>query len=127
MPRLDSLVALLGRFGLISKWEKEHFKIILFQLMRLKKYLLQNNIPPEVIAQSGEFELALATLIIMLSPIAPHFCCELWAGLQSAPNRICNNSLLINWENNVLHQKWPVVDEHYELSFRCKVSGKLFG
>lgn len=84
---------------------------------------LRNNIPPEVYARSKEFELALAALIIMASPITPHFCSELWAGLLSAPHRISSHNSTINWENNVLEQNWPVVDDHYKLSFLCKVDG----
>ncbi|XP_072943956.1 leucine--tRNA ligase, mitochondrial [Epargyreus clarus] len=85
--------------------------------------LLRNNIPPEVVAKSMEFELALAQLIIMISPVMPHFCSELWAGFLSAPERINNNSSCINWNENVLEQKWPVVNDNYELSFQCKVDG----
>ncbi|KAJ0182554.1 hypothetical protein K1T71_001923 [Dendrolimus kikuchii] len=84
---------------------------------------LRNKIPPEVIAKSKEFELALASLIIMLSPVTPHFCCELWAGFASAPNRVCENSNFIDWNKNVLEQCWPTVDDHYKLSFLCKVDG----
>ncbi|KAG6457737.1 hypothetical protein O3G_MSEX010454 [Manduca sexta] len=87
---------------------------------------LRNNVPPEVLARSKEFELALAALIIMLSPVTPHFCLELWAGFLSAPNRISENTHLINWQENVLHQQWPIVDNHYELSVLCKVSIKHF-
>lgn len=84
--------------------------------------VLRNKLPPEVLAKSKEFEKALAVLIIMLAPVTPHFCSELWAGLQSAPHRICDASNLINWDKNVLEQTWPQVDDQYELSFLCKVS-----
>ncbi|XP_063395151.1 leucine--tRNA ligase, mitochondrial isoform X1 [Cydia fagiglandana] len=84
---------------------------------------LRNRVPPEVIAKSKEYELALATLIIMLSPVAPHFCSELWAGFLSAPKRISQSSPLINWQENVLGQTWPKVDDHYKLSLLCKVDG----
>ncbi|XP_063548615.1 leucine--tRNA ligase, mitochondrial [Cydia strobilella] len=84
---------------------------------------LRNKVPPEVIAKSKEYELALATLIIMLSPVAPHFCSELWAGFLSAPKRISQSTPLINWQENVLGQTWPKVDDHYKLSLLCKVDG----
>lgn len=61
----------------------------------------------------------------MLAPITPHFCSELWAGLLSAHNRLCENSKLFDWKKNVLEQSWPVVDEHYGLSFLCKVSNRI--
>ncbi|CAH2050359.1 unnamed protein product, partial [Iphiclides podalirius] len=85
--------------------------------------VLRNNIPPEIIANSKEYELALAQLIIMLTPVTPHFCSELWAGFLSAPNRLCDNTHLIDWDKSVLEQKWPKVDNHFELSFLCKVDG----
>ncbi|CAG4978926.1 unnamed protein product [Parnassius apollo] len=85
--------------------------------------VLRNKIPPEVIAFSKEYELALASLIIMLTPVTPHFCSELWAGFLSAPHRLCDTSPIIDWNKSVLEQKWPTVDKHYELSFKCKVDG----
>lgn len=77
--------------------------------------------PPEVIAHSKEFELALASLIIMLSPVTPHFSSELWSGFLSAPNRVGLDLPSIDWEKSVLDQRWPKVDDHYNLSFLCKV------
>lgn len=62
----------------------------------------------------------------MLAPVTPHFCSELWAGLQSAPHRLTESSNLIDWEKGVLEQTWPKVDENYELSFLCKVSIVIF-
>lgn len=73
-------------------------------------------------AKSKEFEKALAVLIIMLAPVTPHFCSELWAGFLSAPHRTCDTSNLIDWQKSVLEQTWPKVDNNYELSFLCKVS-----
>lgn len=84
--------------------------------------MFQNNIPPHVIAKSKEYELALATLLIMLTPVTPHFCAELWSGFISAPNRISLDSPIVNWEKIVLDQRWPKVDDHFKLSFLCKVS-----
>ncbi|KOB65649.1 Leucyl-tRNA synthetase, partial [Operophtera brumata] len=73
--------------------------------------------------QHKEFELALASLIIMLAPVTPHFCSELWAGFLSAPKRLNQNSHLINWDKAVLEQTWPRVDDDFELSYMCKVDG----
>ncbi|XP_034833133.1 probable leucine--tRNA ligase, mitochondrial isoform X1 [Maniola hyperantus] len=85
--------------------------------------VLRNSVPPQIIAKSKEYEQSLASLIIMLSIITPHFCCELWAGMRSAPNRICDLSDGIDWNQEVLQQRWPVVNENYPLSFQCKVDG----
>lgn len=84
-------------------------------------YCLQ-NVPPEVVARSKEFEKALAALIIMLSPVMPHFGSELWSGFLSAPNRVCEESNLIKWEENLINQCWPTVDMNYKMSLLCKVS-----
>ncbi|XP_039757439.1 probable leucine--tRNA ligase, mitochondrial isoform X2 [Pararge aegeria] len=85
--------------------------------------VLRNNIPPQIIANSKEYEKSLASLIIMLSIITPHFGCELWAGMRSAPNRICDNADGIDWNQEVVQQRWPIVDESYPLSLQCKVDG----
>ncbi|KAM3967920.1 LOW QUALITY PROTEIN: leucyl-tRNA synthetase, mitochondrial [Aphomia sociella] len=85
---------------------------------------LRNNMPPELISKSPEYEKALACLIIMLAPVMPHFCSELWAGFLSAPHRKCLVSNdYIDWNKNVLEQKWPRVDDSFKLSFLCKVDG----
>lgn len=85
--------------------------------------VLRNKVPPEVVAKSKEFEKTLAALIIMVSPIMPHFSSELWAGFLSAPYRACETSSLINWQEGLLDQRWPTVDEDYKLSLLCKVDG----
>ncbi|XP_068626458.1 leucine--tRNA ligase, mitochondrial [Battus philenor] len=85
--------------------------------------VLRNNMPPETVAKSKEYELALASLIIMLTPVSPHFCSELWAGFLSAPNRLNDSTNLINWEKSILEQDWPKVDNNFGLSFLCKVDG----
>ena len=41
------------------------------------------KVPSDVLSESFEFERALADLILMVAPIAPHFTSELWAGLRS--------------------------------------------
>ncbi|XP_060803565.1 leucine--tRNA ligase, mitochondrial isoform X2 [Amyelois transitella] len=85
---------------------------------------LRNKVPPEVISKSKEFEIALAYLIIMLSPVMPHFCSELWAGFMEAPNRVCHSTDgKIYWDKSILEQKWPEVDDDYKLSLLCKVDG----
>lgn len=78
--------------------------------------------PPEVIAFGKEYEKALAALIIMLSPVTPHFGAELWSGFTSVSNKLNETTHFIDWENNVLQQRWPVVDEHFPLSLQCKVN-----
>jgi len=52
----------------------------------------------------------------MLAPMAPHFASALWNGFISAPGHINQN-----WENDVINQKWPKVDNDYILSLYCVV------
>lgn len=73
-----------------------------------------------VFAKSLQFERALACQIIMLAPIAPHFASELWSGFVSAPNRL-NTTEEIDWEKNVLEQRWPKIDSNYNMDLICQV------
>lgn len=57
----------------------------------------------------------------MLAPMAPHFASALWSGFVSAPGRINKNWEQINWEDDVINQKWPQVDNDYTLKLYCLV------
>uniref|UniRef100_A0A8C6T5K6 leucine--tRNA ligase n=1 Tax=Neogobius melanostomus TaxID=47308 RepID=A0A8C6T5K6_9GOBI len=62
-----------------------------------------------VLHHSVEFEEALAALILMTAPMAPHLASELWAGI------IQNNIIFIQCSHfgDVLQQPWPTVDPEY--------------
>ncbi|XP_044270469.1 probable leucine--tRNA ligase, mitochondrial [Tribolium madens] len=90
-----------------------------------KQLGLTNSIrraPPAIFAKSLQFERALAAQIILLAPMAPHFASELWSGFVSAPDRL-NQSGEIDWEKPVLEQRWPTLDDRYNLDLVCKVNG----
>lgn len=53
--------------------------------------------------------------------MAPHFASALWSGFVSAPGRIDQNWEQICWENDVINQKWPQVDDYYLLNLYCVV------
>lgn len=57
----------------------------------------------------------------MLAPMAPHFASALWSGFVSAPGRINQSWEQISWEDDVMKQKWPQVDEDYIFSLYCVV------
>ncbi|XP_073977895.1 leucyl-tRNA synthetase, mitochondrial [Rhodnius prolixus] len=78
-----------------------------------------------VMCRSLEFERTLAALIIMLSPMAPHFCSELWSALQKAPGRLDIGGEYIKWDSPLLLQKWPTLDPNYMLEFICKVNNAV--
>jgi leucyl-tRNA synthetase len=90
-----------------------------------KQQGLTNSIrkaPPAIFAKSLQFERALASQIILLAPMAPHFASELWSGFVSAPDRL-NHSGEIDWDKSVFEQKWPTIDSVYNLDLVCKVNG----
>lgn len=71
--------------------------------------------PKESIAMSSEFEKCLAALIIMMSPLAPHFAAELWDNFQHLPGRINLISKEIRWDKPLFEQSWPKLDDSYPL------------
>uniref|UniRef100_A0A2S2PG17 leucine--tRNA ligase n=1 Tax=Schizaphis graminum TaxID=13262 RepID=A0A2S2PG17_SCHGA len=81
--------------------------------------------PKELIKYSAEYERLLAVQIIMLTPMAPHFASALWSGFVSAPGRINHKWEQINWENDVINQKWPQVDSDYILNLYCVVNNAV--
>ncbi|KRT79234.1 tRNA synthetase, partial [Oryctes borbonicus] len=80
------------------------------------------RVSPFTLAKSPQYERALAAQIILLAPMAPHFASELWSGFLSAEHRISDNSE-IDWDADVLQQKWPDVDYNYNLELVCQVNG----
>uniref|UniRef100_A0A8C6TAV4 leucine--tRNA ligase n=1 Tax=Neogobius melanostomus TaxID=47308 RepID=A0A8C6TAV4_9GOBI len=62
-----------------------------------------------VLHHSVEFEEALAALILMTAPMAPHLASELWAGVCQIQNPL---SPLLQ-KGDVLQQPWPTVDPEY--------------
>ncbi|NWX85225.1 SYLM protein, partial [Nothoprocta pentlandii] len=88
---------------------KDHlFNAAISRLMSLSNVLHQASQP--LILHSAEFEDALATLCIMVAPMAPHIASEMWKGLAHMQHKLCAHH---NWEADVLHQSWPQVDPEY--------------
>lgn len=58
----------------------------------------------------------------MLAPMAPHYASELWSKFCSAPNRLNPESNELQWNEDVLAQRWPSVDPQYKLDFTVRVS-----
>lgn len=87
--------------------------------------LFSSQRAPKAVVRGGkEFEAALATQLILLAPLAPHFASECWYRLSSCPNRPDDQRLLIDWNEDVLQQKWPEVDGDYNLDFTIYVNGE---
>lgn len=78
-----------------------------------------------MVKYGAQYERALAAVIIMIAPMAPHFASELWAKFTAAPNRINNNSLEIKWVENVLQQQWPHIDPDYKVDLIFKVNSSF--
>uniref|UniRef100_A0A493SXD0 leucine--tRNA ligase n=1 Tax=Anas platyrhynchos platyrhynchos TaxID=8840 RepID=A0A493SXD0_ANAPP len=88
---------------------KDHlFNAAISRLMSLSNVLHQA--PRPLILHSAEYEDALATLCIMIAPMAPHIASEMWKGLAHMHNKLCTHH---NWGIDVLHQSWPKVDPEY--------------
>uniref|UniRef100_A0A672TR00 leucine--tRNA ligase n=1 Tax=Strigops habroptila TaxID=2489341 RepID=A0A672TR00_STRHB len=110
---------------------KDHlFNAAISQLMSLTNVLQQASRP--LILHSTEFEDALASLCIMVAPMAPHIASEMWKGLAHMQNKLCTHH---HWDVDVLHQSWPKVDPEYlqpsdvvEMSvlINNKACGKVF-
>lgn len=73
--------------------------------------------------RSPQFERALATQIIMLAPLAPHFASELWAGFCSAPHRMSNDGT-IQWDKDVMEQNWPEIDMDYKMRLKIFMNAR---
>lgn len=83
------------------------FNTAIARLMGLTNTLTGATV--RVLQHSVEFEEALAALVLMTAPMAPHLASELWAGLCQINNPL--SSLLR--EGDVLQQPWPTVDPEY--------------
>ncbi|XP_037939250.1 probable leucine--tRNA ligase, mitochondrial [Teleopsis dalmanni] len=79
--------------------------------------------PKEIVRYGKQFERALASQIIMLAPMAPHFASELWSKFASTPNRLNATTDELQWDNDVLSQRWPEIDMDYKLDLTIKVNG----
>uniref|UniRef100_A0A8D0L2G5 leucine--tRNA ligase n=1 Tax=Sphenodon punctatus TaxID=8508 RepID=A0A8D0L2G5_SPHPU len=84
------------------------FNGVVLQLMSLTNTLSKAS--QRLVLHSAEFEDALATLYIMVAPLAPHISSEMWKGLAHVQNKLCPHH---NWDADVLQQSWPTVDPEY--------------
>ncbi|KAM9309008.1 leucine--tRNA ligase, mitochondrial isoform 2-T2 [Pholidichthys leucotaenia] len=84
------------------------FNTAISRLMALTNMLTSATV--KVLQHSVEFEEALAALIMMTAPMAPHLASELWAGLCQVKNPL---SPLLLRGGDVLMQSWPTVDPEY--------------
>ncbi|XP_067646344.1 leucine--tRNA ligase, mitochondrial [Eurosta solidaginis] len=79
--------------------------------------------PKHIIHYGPQYERALASQIIMLAPMAPHFASELWSKFVATPNRLNIESTELQWDRDVLEQRWPDTDLDYKLDLTIKVNG----
>ena len=83
------------------------------------------------LSSSVQYYKGLATAIILLTPLAPHFCAEMWAGLAYSANRHKSNQNnksdiddIFQWNKSVFHQSWPKLDQNYNLKLHILRNGK---
>ncbi|XP_010792608.1 leucine--tRNA ligase, mitochondrial [Notothenia coriiceps] len=84
------------------------FNAAISRLMGLTNTLSSATV--RVVQHSVEFEEALAALVMMTAPMAPHLASELWAGLCQVENPL---SPILQRGGDVLQQVWPTVDPEY--------------
>uniref|UniRef100_A0A3P8TVZ6 leucine--tRNA ligase n=1 Tax=Amphiprion percula TaxID=161767 RepID=A0A3P8TVZ6_AMPPE len=84
------------------------FNAAMSRLMGLTNTLSSATV--RLLQHSVEFEEALAALVMMTAPMAPHLASELWAGLCQVKNPL---SPLLLRGGDVLQQSWPTVDPEY--------------
>ncbi|XP_061572457.1 probable leucine--tRNA ligase, mitochondrial isoform X2 [Cololabis saira] len=84
------------------------FNAAISRLMGLTNTLHSATV--RVLQHSAEFEEALAALVTMVAPMAPHLASELWTGLSQVKNPL---SPLLQRGGNVLQESWPSVDSQY--------------
>ncbi|XP_041649043.1 probable leucine--tRNA ligase, mitochondrial [Cheilinus undulatus] len=84
------------------------FNAAISRLMGLTNTL--NSATVRVVQHSVEFEEALASLILMTAPMAPHLASELWAGISNVQNPL---TPITQHGGDVLQQPWPTVDPKY--------------
>lgn len=81
--------------------------------------------PETVIKYSAEYERSIFSLLIVIAPFAPNFASELWSKFLSIPNRIDHTESEIDWNKDVLEQKWPKPDGDFQVSFDILVHGTI--
>ncbi|XP_050335231.1 leucine--tRNA ligase, mitochondrial [Bactrocera neohumeralis] len=79
--------------------------------------------PKHIVRFSPQYERALGSQIIMLAPMAPHFASELWSKFVTVPHRLNTSTPELQWERDVLAQRWPDIDADYKLDLTIKVNG----
>ena len=75
--------------------------------------------PGQVKRDCWEYQRALATSLIALAPIAPHFAAEMWERLREAETKHGDE---FQWERSVFQQTWPELDDTYNLKLKVKLS-----
>jgi leucyl-tRNA synthetase len=70
--------------------------------------LISKNGTETHVLRTIEYEKCLATLLIMLSPFAPHFAAECWKGFA---DHAIGSQEYIN--KSILEQKWPTIDQSF--------------
>ncbi|GFO02735.1 leucine--tRNA ligase [Plakobranchus ocellatus] len=76
-----------------------------------------SKVPLEISRNSRAYERALGDLLVMISPIAPHFTSELWVGLRS-----CTMYDSHDWACDVLDQRWPQLDDDFMMPLTYRIN-----
>lgn len=80
---------------------------------------------PDVEVLGKNYERALASQIVMLAPMAPHFASELWARFANAAHKVSGKNDNIDWSADVFNQKWPKVDAEHKIDLTFKINNAI--
>ena len=110
--------------------ETRNLSMAMARVQGLLSELSGTSVIPSV-GSSAEYHRALANAIILLTPLAPHFCAEMWSGLSDAVKQCQSKTDLeipqndeFLWNKSVFHQPWPTLDHNYNLKLKVIRNGK---
>ena len=105
--------------------ENHRFNVAIAELMKFSNLLVDSE---QEIRNSISYELCLRSLILLLAPMAPHVCSEIWISLASRHSKIpaLSDAAFSSFagdvtQADVLQQKWPISDKSYVLDKQQKL------
>lgn len=103
--------------------DKYSFNTAISDLMKLSNVLRSEQAS---VGTHTAFSDALRSLIVMLSPAAPHLGAELWSVMSAVP---ASNSFASQWtvKDTVFDQKWPIFDESVLVKDTMDISVQIAG
>jgi leucyl-tRNA synthetase len=111
LQMLSEVHTTIERVSRALRVESHHFNVVIADLMKLSNTLADCRVE---LKTTIAYELSLRSLILLLAPMAPHVCSDLWMAMLSQKPTAAANAL--KWagdvtQNDVLKQPWPSADK----------------